>query len=224
MTAAQFQLLVDNVRRDGGLTSLPLVHGDEILSGNHRVAAAEKAGLEEIDVLEVLGPLDEARRTAIQLSHNAIVGQDDLSILVQQYKSLDFDNKLYSGLNDDVLKQFDDLKVASLATGQTAYQDIVLTFLPEDAAQFLAMLERLGKHAKKNTVLVNALSSFDAVFDAVVRVKKDLNIVNTALAVRAMAELALERLGQLEKQHQQEQPEGAAHESESQGDGGRGSP
>ena len=81
MKGAQFNRLVENVRRDGCLTSFPLVHreGDSlvVVSGNHRVRAAIEAGIEESDVIEATSPLTRQQFVALQLSHNAIAGQDD---------------------------------------------------------------------------------------------------------------------------------------------------
>ena len=76
-----FRRLVENVRRDGVLTSLPFCvregEGLRVLSGNHRVLAAIEAGLVEVDVLVSLTPLSIARQRAIQLSHNSLTGEDD---------------------------------------------------------------------------------------------------------------------------------------------------
>src|SRR5690242_16828167 len=76
MKPEQFNRLVENIRRDGCLTSVPLVHrdGDDlvVVSGNHRVSAAIKAGIEESDVIEVMSPLTRQQFVALQLSHNAI--------------------------------------------------------------------------------------------------------------------------------------------------------
>jgi ParB-like nuclease domain len=52
-----FNRLVENIKADGCLTSFPLVarQGDAltVISGNHRVSAAIKAGIGETDVIEV---------------------------------------------------------------------------------------------------------------------------------------------------------------------------
>jgi ParB-like chromosome segregation protein Spo0J len=55
MKAPQFKRLVENIRRDGVLTQLPLVYRGRILSGNHRVRAAIEAGLTEIEWQDLLG-------------------------------------------------------------------------------------------------------------------------------------------------------------------------
>src|SRR5208282_6832990 len=61
MKGPQFNRLVENIKNDGCLTSFPLVYREKdslvVVSGNHRVAAAVKAGIEESDVIEITTPL-----------------------------------------------------------------------------------------------------------------------------------------------------------------------
>ena len=104
MPPATYKRLVENIRHDGVLTSTPLVgsmKGDErrlfVLSGNHRVAAAIDAGIEEATCIAILDPIPRDRFSAIQLSHNAIEGDDDASILQELYAILDLDLKSVLG-------------------------------------------------------------------------------------------------------------------------------
>ena len=48
--------LTENLRRDGALSSAPLIYGDRIISGHHRVEAAMKAGIVEADCLSIGHP------------------------------------------------------------------------------------------------------------------------------------------------------------------------
>lgn len=106
MTSDTFKRLVENVRQDGSLTSVPFAVREEdgkyrVLSGNHRVMAARDAGMKEIWVLVTDDPLSSDRRIAIQLSHNAIVGEDDPSVLAYLYEQIEgVDARLYSGVDD----------------------------------------------------------------------------------------------------------------------------
>ena len=94
MRHEEFQRLVANIKRDGQLTSAPFAALDpadgkyEVLSGNHRVQAAISAGLQTIPCIITDDPLSEEQRIAIQLSHNAIVGQDDPDILKKLYDKI----------------------------------------------------------------------------------------------------------------------------------------
>jgi ParB-like chromosome segregation protein Spo0J len=103
MSPTEFGRLVENVKTDGRLTSAVLAcvtqTGEvEILSGHHRCLAAIEAGLTEIDVLVITTPLSEERKAAIQLSHNAVTGQDNPSALADLYRNLGLDAKMFSGL------------------------------------------------------------------------------------------------------------------------------
>ena len=128
MRHEQYNRLVENVKRDGRLTSIPFAalwryytqedplpmdeDGGlvwEVLSGNHRVMAAIDAGLTEIDCMVTEDPLPKPQRVAIQLSHNAIAGEDDPAILKQLYQEIgEVDLKLYAGLDDKMLALLDE--------------------------------------------------------------------------------------------------------------------
>jgi hypothetical protein len=211
LKAATYNRLVANIKRDGCLTSSPLTHTGDllnehgkvvghndnvVLSGNHRVKAAIEAGLKTIPDLHVHGPLTKERATALVLAHNAINGEDDPNILHELYASLSFAEKQYSGLTDDAFKNLLTVDVSSLAIGSQQFEEVRLTFLPEDAKSFLEYLKRIGK-SDRHLHLAAHLADFDKVFEAVVAVKKRNNVHNTALAVHMLAELALERLEQL---------------------------
>ena len=204
MTQAQLQRLIDNLKKDGALTSVPLcapmADGRlEVLSGNHRVQAAIGAGLAEIDVMVILTPIDQARRVAIQLAHNAVTGQDDPSILRELYLGLELDGKAYSGLNDDFFKGLTQIDIAGMGIGSVKYEDLHLSFLQAEKAVFLALVADIEKKgAKKATRLVGDLADFSAVFETVVAIKHRSEVFNSAIALRMMAELAMERLVQLE--------------------------
>lgn len=198
MRAAVFKRLVANIKRDGVLTQLPLVYRGTVLSGNHRTKASIEAGLAEIDVLELLSTVSPERARAIALSHNAISGEDDPSILAECLAELSFDERLYSGVTDDML-EVAPLDISALASGPVQYQEIVITFLREDAEDFVSFLERFGSKASK-LKLVAHTDDFDQLFDTLIRVKAKKNIFNTALALRALTDLAIERLNQLESE------------------------
>lgn len=139
MTHETFMNLVANIRRDGVLTQLPFVHHDldtgvrEVLSGNHRVRAAIEVGLTVIQWLETTDPLTPAQKTAIQLSHNSINGEDDPAILASLYEQIDdVDWRAYSGLDDDDLGLIADIDVSGLSDANLDYQSLLLTFLPDD--------------------------------------------------------------------------------------------
>lgn len=214
MSQRQFMQLVENIKRDGVLTSVPLVHrapDDKlvVLSGNHRTKAAVAAGLAKITVMEVLGDdLDADRLLAIQLSHNAIAGDDDENILRELYDSLGVMEKLYSGLTDEDFGGVSALDLSKLAIGTPSYESVMLMFLPEDRETFVNAMESLGKGAAKTLRYIGRLEDFAQFEAAIVAVQDELGIHNQALALLAMAELALERLEQMEIGNADEEADG----------------
>ena len=199
MTDAMFSQLVENIRRDGCLTSVPLVCETEdgrleVLSGNHRVMAAIKAGLEEVDVMEITTPLNRERRIAIQLSHNAIAGLDDPSILTELWADLDFAFKEYSGLTEEDLAGITEIDTTPISVAAPKYEEINLAFLPEEKEAFVALLDRMQQAKTEARWLVAHYDGFSRLFDTIIAVKSKLDIHNGAVALRVMADLAMERL------------------------------
>lgn len=198
MEPAEFARLVANISRDGVMTSLPVVYRGTVLSGNHRTMAAIEAGLLDIDIIDITSELTEDQQLAIQLSHNAIKGKDDNNILQELYESINsLDMKVYSGLSDDAFT-VSDIDVQSLSFVQPTYQDLVIAFLPEEKTLFVDALEKIGKRAKDRLIVAGSISDFDAVFAAVITAKSKLNIINTAEALKVVAELALLKLGEID--------------------------
>ncbi|PZV05769.1 MAG: hypothetical protein DCF32_10665 [Leptolyngbya sp.] len=205
MTAEQMGRLVANLKRDRTLTSTVLVYrldpdSEEVtaISGNHRTQAAQQAELPEVDVIEIVSRLSPERLRAIQLSHNSITGQDDLNILAALYDDLPLEEKLYSGLTDDDFQNLQPLDLSGLSVGQPEYQVVELMFFPAEAETFQSLIRSMKLNERvKQSFWIAHIEDFDRVFDAVVGTKEAKNIHNTALAFRAMAELALERLEQL---------------------------
>jgi hypothetical protein len=197
MPPEEFANLVENLRADGKLTSTPLIYRDKILSGNHRTGAAIKAGIDEADCLEILTEISEERQVAIQLAHNAINGTDDPNILAKLYTKVGSLNlRKYTGVSEDMLA-VNEQTMASLGMLRPKYEELVIVFLPEEKGAFLELLQRLqnAKAKQRDTVVANA-DDFDALFAAIVRVKREKKIINNAVAIRALAELAVRQLDQ----------------------------
>jgi hypothetical protein len=225
MTAAQMDLLVQNVRVDGRLTSTPLCYqppgadedGIEILSGHHRTEAAIRAPLDEITIEVIVTELSHERKVQLQLAHNAVSGQDDATKLAQLYDSLDLNARKASGLTDDVLNAFKDITLGGLSVS-LQYQEMNLFFLPEEAEVVKKAFARIDKAAKKQTAYIAAYADFQTFFDVAVRVKSKFDVFNSATALRMMVDLATQRLDQIEA----EEAEDAANAEAARQSGGSG--
>lgn len=154
MRQETFQRLVDNVKRDGVLTQLPVarwvgegapnldaVESWEVPSGNHRVKAAIAAEKPEQQVLFIVDLISRERAMGIQLSHNAISGEDDPAVLVELYDEIaSVDMRAYSGLDDKTLELMADVQVGALAEANLDFQTLQVLFLPNELARAQAAL------------------------------------------------------------------------------------
>lgn len=189
MPYEQFQQLVRNVKRDGALSSVPFcwTRPDgklEVLSGNHRIQAAIDAEIGDIDVMVSVDPLDDQQRLAIQLSHNAIAGQDDPATLKQLYDSLtDVDLRKYAGLDDKTLDLLDQVDVGSLADLDLDYATVQLVFLPPELATVKDSLEDARKSAPTDERWVAAIAEHSRLLDALGEARDSYNIGNIATAL-----------------------------------------
>lgn len=194
MTQEQYRRLVENIKRDGCLTSTPLVClvGEDrlVLSGNHRVRAAIDAGLESIPILFVEGDLTKQRRIAVQLAHNAIAGQDDVAILAQLWADLeDVDWKAYAGLDDEVLAQLERVTPASISEFNLDHRVLGFLFLPHEMEGVDKAFDAAIKDLRPGELWLADLREFDRVLDALEQVEKRVGVRNRAVALRLILDV-----------------------------------
>ncbi|MBC9717866.1 ParB N-terminal domain-containing protein [Streptomyces sp. TRM66268-LWL] len=204
MRHEQFQRLVANIREDGSLTSTPLVWNDAdsgrriVLSGNHRTKAAIEAGLDRIWWMEIAEPLPRQRQIALQLSHNAITGEDDPATLKALYDELeDVSLRLYSGLDDKTLELLEDVSVPSLAEANLDFATVQIVFLPEEKAAAEQALEAARKTASADARWLARIEQYEGVLDTLDSVKGAHNIGNVAAAFAILLAVVERHLGEL---------------------------
>ena len=190
MRKETFDRLVDNVRRDGALTSTPLVWNDEagdrmvVLSGNHRIMAAREVGLAEVDVIVVDQPLSRARQIALQLSHNAIEGEDDPATLKQLYEDLDdVDWRAYSGLDDKSLDLLPQVDLEGLSEANLDFATVQLVFLPHELDAARASLDEARKLVQADARWVAGYTDYEPTLDALATAHSAHNVGNVATAL-----------------------------------------
>jgi len=216
MKAEQFQSLVENIKKDGNLSSLPLCYREKdgklrVLSGNHRVQAGRQAGVEQILVMVVGDEKDADERLAIQLSHNAIAGQDDLVILKELWEAItDVQAKVYAGLDSDTVKALQGIQFAAISEQRLQYKLVNFMFLPEEIENLDELLKDTAVAFASDVVYLANLNTYDAFFDLVVKIKKKCVVKNSAAAFLKLLELA--RIG-LEQMMQSEASQGATSPS-----------
>jgi hypothetical protein len=200
MTKEQFSALTHNVKADGALTSLPLCYRQEngrllVLSGNHRIKAAIEAGLSEFLVLMIDKPLSEDRQIAIQLSHNAISGQDDEQILKELWSKIDdLEASIYAGLSSEMIEKLNNADFTTLSEQRILFKEISLLFLPEEIESMTSICEGIVEAAAKKTVFAGRIAEYSDILEGIIVAKQGQKIINSALAFFAMAKVVREYL------------------------------
>jgi hypothetical protein len=120
MKDKEFNRLVKNIKRDGCLTSTPLLMDQSgkqkkmCISGHHRIKAAIKAGLDGAMCM-VSEELDETTRIRIQLAHNDIHGESNKEVLIILQQSLsDIDFSLVETTNVETSIKELEIKASSI--------------------------------------------------------------------------------------------------------------
>jgi len=199
MEKEKLDRLVDNVSKDGFLSQLPFGMKRKedgkylILSGNHRLKAAIKAKLEFILILYI----DEVSRDtqiAYQLSHNALVGKDDVQMLKDIYKEIQsIEAKEFTGLNGMNFLDIEKLSVSAINDGDIELTEIKFLFVESrkmEVRQVLAELER--QNIDKECAIV--IGSFDAFIKTMTEVKKVYGIKSNTIAFGKMIEICKEAI------------------------------
>jgi hypothetical protein len=213
MRKEEYDRLVENVKRDGCLTSTPLIYSggeyDEgrelVLSGNHRTMASIDAGLDEIDCMLIEEQLTRQQLVAIQLSHNAIAGEDDPATLKQLYEELDdVDWRAYSGLDDDQLKLLAEVSPEGLSEANLDFATVSLIFLPAEleAARTAFEEARLGQ----NESWLAARADYEQTLDTLASTHAAHKVGNVATALHAILAITETHLTDLQAGYQS--PEG----------------
>ncbi|MDO9532728.1 MAG: ParB N-terminal domain-containing protein [Deltaproteobacteria bacterium] len=197
MRAEQFQNLVENIKKDGNLSSLPLCYREKdgklrVLSGNHRVQAGRQAGVEQILVMVVGDEKDSDERLAIQLSHNAIAGQDDLVILKDLWESIkDVQAKVYAGLDSDTVKALQGIQFAAIAEQRLQYKIVTFTFLGHEVENLDELMKAIAVAFASDVVYLATLEAYAPLYELMLKIKKHCLIKNTTAAFMKYNELAL---------------------------------
>lgn len=190
MKGEQFRTLVKNIERDGVLTSVPLVRtlpggGWRILSGHHRVKAAIEAGIERAECMILDDPnMNRQQEVALVLSHNAIAGEDDPSLLKALYDELDdTDWRWYSGLDDRALDLLDKVSTESLSEANLDFSTVNLVFLPHELEAAEEALFEAKKRAGVAKMWLAGLEQYEPTLEALETAQGAYGVGNTATAL-----------------------------------------
>jgi hypothetical protein len=208
---ATFDRLADNIARDGNLSTLPFCWrtpaGDYIvLSGNHRVLAAKTAKITRILILFTDQALTRAEQVAIQLSHNALVGQDNPTQLLELWHEIDdLGMKVYSGLDDALLATLKPVEMVRVAEGTLHFEELRVLFLSSEIATMADVLKRLGD--AKRPRFAARFEEWERFWDVLLTFKEAEGIKNTATALLAMIEIVERHLTDKGTDHAGNEPQ-----------------
>ena len=197
MSNDTFTALVNNIKRDGQLSSVPFCvrHEDgtyTVVSGNHRTQAAKQAGLVSIHVMYV----EEAETTcdwllATQLSHNSIVGQDDAEILKQLIDEIqDVALKEYAHISNEILEGVKDIDY-TVEMPNNEVVPVTLMFVDTSKAALDRLLEELEAYTPaelENTIIMDK-NYMKRLNEVTAKVSSRFKIKAQALSVCKMVEL-----------------------------------
>lgn len=183
----RFQRLVTQIKDDGVLQQWPFVWNDQksgkriVLSGNHRVKAAIEAGLETVDWTECDEDLTRDEQVRIQLSHNAVVGEDDPEVLRRLYESIDdVEERLRTGLDDDVLGLLNDSSTESLSEVNLDFMTLSVVFLPNEYDRAFEALQEATKMVSADETWIAKDDQHGRTLAALEAARESAHVMNAA--------------------------------------------
>lgn len=193
-----FDRLVANVSADGFLSQLPFCMLREdgkylVLSGNHRVKAAVKAGLADILVLYI-DQTDKDTQLAYQLSHNALVGKDDVQMLKEIFSEIEsLEKKEFAGYNDLQFSDISKISLPCIGDGAITLTELRLQFVEFKKAAIEEVLTALDKATiSENSRII--MCPFDVFIKVFTEIKRRYGIKNKSAAFAKMIDICTERL------------------------------
>lgn len=193
MKPEMFRQLHENIKKRGGLESLPLcalTDKIEVISGHHRLRASKEAGLKEIIVLLDITGLTRSQIAAKQLAHNAINGFDDPSMLKEIAKMItDVDDMIESFIGKDVIGEpLAELEKLLAPMVDFDWKQLQIVFLPHQ----LKDLELLVSKTQGNVDYIGAayIDQYEQLMETLSKYQNFKNVKNLGTAIHSMICLA----------------------------------
>lgn len=185
--------LVSNIAEDGFLSQLPFMMKRPdgkflVLSGNHRVKAAIKAKLPYVLTLFV-EDISKDKQLAYQLSHNALVGRDDVKMLKELFEQIEsLDQKEFSGLNSMDFMDVDGISVSQINDGDIELTEMKFLFVESRAGDVSRLLAELEKQQlDENSAIV--YGDFEEFIKTMTAIKAKFGIKSNTIAFGRMIDI-----------------------------------
>lgn len=195
MEDRKMKILTSNIKQRGALESLPYIYKDgdsfRIISGHHRVRAANDAGMKAIYALVETNTLTPSQITSKQIAHNELVGEADKEILAELIKQMnEVDDMIASGLPDSMLNAVQaENQVIDIPQLSFDWRIVNFSFLPKQ----LDDLETLAKMVDSKAELVGVadVKQYEKFCNALSKYGKTKNVTSMGTVVALLTEIAL---------------------------------
>lgn len=198
MDDRRMKILTSNIKNRGTLESLPYIlkEGEtfSIISGHHRVRAANAAGLKTVYGLVETNELTKSQVVSKQIAHNELVGTADAEILGELVKQMkEVDDIIASGLPEKFFNQIAQASpVMDLPQLDFDWRTLQLVFLPEQLKDFQTLVKTID--SKAEFVGVADVKQFDDFSKAMVQFGKTQNIKSIGATIQYLTEIALKEV------------------------------
>ncbi len=206
MSAEDFAQLTDNIAKSG-LSSVPTCIKKNtgrylMISGNHRLKACKKLHYKVLGILYCEeDEISQDEAIAIELSHNSLHGEANVSILKKLFESIQsVDFKKFAHVNIDEIKP-----VSTDGIDITAIQEnFVFTVIlyPNSYDSLDSLFGDIREQARKSDALILATEEDNekSLLRLQQEIGKEFNIKSPSITFAKMLELANERLTQLREE------------------------
>lgn len=206
MDDRKMKILTSNIKERGALESLPYIYKDgdtfRIISGHHRVRAANDAGMKSIYALVETNTLTKSQITSKQIAHNELVGEADREILTQLIKQMnDVDDMIASGLPDELLNTvLADNQTINIPQLTFDWRIINLTFLPNQVQNFDTLVKMIDNKSEEIGIVDRTL--YDGFCNALSKFGKMKKVTSMSTVVALLTDIALREVERCQQEDQ----------------------